>query len=108
MPRLREPQIEPQNNTRRPRESKAGVTDYEEFGRKLLTAIHEETVFAGLIPVDQGQRGSRVYGLLLIAGMVARTQARCCSRYHSGYGSMNQRSSAQLCSGNRPRPRDRV
>jgi hypothetical protein len=72
MPRLREPQIDTQNNSRRPHDSTAGVTDYEEFGRKLLTAIYEET------------------------------------RYRSGYRSMNQRWFAQLCSGNRPRPHDRV
>jgi hypothetical protein len=109
MPRLRDPQITPQNDTRRPHESKAGVTDYEEFGRKLLTAIHEETAFAGLIPLDQRQWGSRVRNrLLLIAGMVARAQARYCSRYHSGYRSLNQRWFAQLCSGNRPRLQYRV
>jgi hypothetical protein len=109
MSRLREPQIEPQNNTRRPHESKAGGTEYEEFGRKLLTAIHEKTAFASLIPVDQGQRGSRIgYGLLLNAGMVGRAQARCCSRYHSGYRSMNQRACPQLYWGIRPRSHDRV
>jgi hypothetical protein len=86
MPRLRDLKIEPQNDTRRPHESKAGVTDDEEFGRKLLTAIHEKTVFAGLLPVDQLQWGRRVCDrLLLIAGMVARAQARYCSRYQSGY-----------------------
>jgi hypothetical protein len=107
MPRLREPQIEPPNNTRRPHESKAGVTDYQEFGRKLLTAIHEETVFAGLIPVDQRQCGSEVWcGLLLIAGMAARAQARYCSRYHSGYRARGW--FAQLCSGIRPHLHDRV
>jgi hypothetical protein len=109
MPRLRDPQITPQNDTRRPHESKAGVTDYEEFGRKLLTAMHEETVVAGLIPVDQRQWGSRACNRLsLIAGMVAHAQARCCSRYRSGYRSLNQRWFAQLSSGNRPRPHDRV